>query len=72
MARTSLEHSFLPGDSLWEKQDLFTRMKAACAGQAAGAASPAVNCQTLLKSSEKAGQQWELERRFATFEASQP
>jgi adenosine deaminase len=72
MARTSIEHSFLPGDSLWEKPDVFTRMKAACAGQVPGAASPAAACQSLLKSSAKAAQQWELERRFAAFEASQP
>ena len=39
MVRTSLEHSFL-GDSLWQKPDDFTRVKAACAGQALGAASP--------------------------------
>jgi adenosine deaminase len=72
MARTSIEHSFLPGDSLWEKQDVFTRMKAACAGQKVGTLSPTAACQTLLKSSEKAAQQWELERRFAVFEASLP
>jgi adenosine deaminase len=72
MARTSLEHSFLPGESLWQKPDDFTRMKAACAGQAAGTELPGAKCQALLKSSERADEQWELERRFAAFEASLP
>jgi len=72
MARTSLEHSFLPGESLWEKPDDFMRAKPACAGQAPGARTPSAACLALLKSSEKAAQQWELERRFAAFEASQP
>jgi adenosine deaminase len=72
MARTSLEHSFLPGESLWAKPDDFTRVKAACAGQAAGTELPGAKCQVLLKSSERAAEQWELERRFAAFEASLP
>jgi adenosine deaminase len=37
-----------------------------------GAASPTASCLALLKSSEKAAQQWELERRFAAFEAGLP
>jgi adenosine deaminase len=72
MARTSLEHSFLPGESLWAKPDDFTRMKAACVGQTAGTELPNAKCQALLKSSERAVEQWELERRFAAFEASLP
>jgi adenosine deaminase len=72
MARTSLEHSFLPGDSLWQKPDDFTRVKSACAGQTLGTSSPTASCATLLKSSEKAVQQWELEHRFAAFEAGLP
>jgi adenosine deaminase len=72
MARASIEHSFLPGESLWEKPDGFTRVKAACAGQAPGAGLPTADCLALLKSSEKAAEQWELEHRFAVFEAAQP
>jgi adenosine deaminase len=72
MARASIEHSFLPGESLWEKPDAFTRVKAACAGQAPGAGLPTADCLALLKSSEKAAEQWELEHRFAVFEAVQP
>jgi adenosine deaminase len=69
MARTSIEHAFLPGESLWAKPDVFTRVKAACARESLGAASPTEGCLNLLKSSEKATQQWELEHRFAVFEA---
>jgi len=69
MVRTSLEHSFLPGASLWREQDNFGQMVAQCAADAVGESSSA--CADFLKSSEKAQQQWELERRFAAFEASQ-
>jgi adenosine deaminase len=72
MARASLEHSFLPGESLWAKPDDFMRVKAPCAGKAAGAAEPTTACAALLTSSERAAEQWELERRFAAFEASLP
>ena len=70
MARTSIEHSFLPGESLWDKPDTFTRNKAACAGQKLGAESPTGACATFLKANEKAAQQWELERRFNAFEST--
>jgi len=72
MARTSLEHSFLPGESLWRKPDVFARVKDACVDQKPGAGMPTGDCGALLKSSEKAAQQWELERRFSLFESSLP
>jgi adenosine deaminase len=72
MARASLEHSFLSGESLWERPDEFTRTKTACTGQVLGAASPTVDCAALLRSSERAAAQWELERRFVAFESSLP
>lgn len=62
-ARTSLEHSFLPGASLWEKQDDFSRMAPACA------VSTSATCSAFLKGSEKARQQMELEHRFDAFES---
>jgi adenosine deaminase len=70
MARTSLEHSFLPGPSLWQQPDTFTRTNAACASQSLGAASPSAKCQAFLKSSEKAAEQWNLEHRYQLFEQS--
>ena len=70
MARTGFEHSFLPGASLWSKPDDFSKIASACAREVSGAARPAKACADFLKSSEKAQQQWELERRFRTFEES--
>lgn len=66
MARASLEHSFLQGDSMW-LQDASSRETlgvpvAACRI----ASSPA--CAAFLKSSEKAMLQMQLEREFAHFE----
>jgi len=70
MARTSLEHSFLPGPSLWQQPDTFNRTNAACTSQPLGAASPSAKCQAFLKSSEKAAEQWNLEQRYQIFEQS--
>jgi len=70
MVRTSLEHSFLPGDSLWGAPDTFTRAVAACSQDSLGTEKPAAGCATFLKSSERAQQQWELEKRFRAFEGA--
>ena len=43
MARTGLEHSFLPGASLWAEMDSFKRPAAACARDTAGA-KPSAGC----------------------------
>jgi len=69
MVRTSLEHSFLPGASLWNAPDAFTRVVSACSQDSPGADKFSSRCADFLKSSEKASQQWELERRFRAFEA---
>ncbi len=66
MARQSLEHSFLPGDSLWSDTKVFN-LAAPCAG--AQAANLSAVCQTFLNNSEKARTQWKLEEEFARFEA---
>ena len=68
IVRTGLEHDFLPGAGLWREPDEFTRVTAACAPDAPGTVKPSVACVSFLKSSEKAAQQWELERRFHEFE----
>ena len=70
MVRTGMEHIFLPGPSLWASPDLFTAPVAACAHDQLGAAKPSATCSSFLKSSERARQQWELERRFAEFESA--
>jgi adenosine deaminase len=69
MVRTGLEHSFLPGASLWREQDAFSRPVAACAKDSLGGEKRSSACEDFLKASGKAQQQWELERRFHEFEA---
>src|SRR5215470_4009369 len=70
MARTGLEHAFLPGKSLWEKQDSFTRATTDCVRDTLGGEKPSKSCSEFLKANEKAQQQWELEKRFHSFEAN--
>ncbi len=72
MARISLEHSFLPGASLWKAPDAFGAMVAACASRAALGGDPAAACKTYLAANPRAAEQWELERRLRTFESSLP
>ena len=71
MVRTSIEHSFLPGASLWETvtPEKLEIAVSACREQL-GADSPRGPCATLIHRSEKAQQEWELERRFHAFESS--
>ncbi len=67
MARQSLEHSFLPGQSLWIETKLVFRMAPACAGDAASG-KPSAACEEFLATHERARMQWKLETEFATFE----
>jgi adenosine deaminase len=69
MARTGMEHDFLPGDSLWARPDDFRTPVSACHGQTPGNGNPSPDCKSFLGGSQKAAAQWELERRFTTFEA---
>jgi adenosine deaminase len=69
LARTGMEHTFLPGASLWSAPDVFITPAAPCAAQVPGADKPPAPCKTFLDSSQKAAAQWELERRFRAFEA---
>jgi adenosine deaminase len=72
MVRTGLEHSFLAGDSLWQQTDRFTTVVAACSGQPIGADDPKEACDTFLRRSDKAREQWQLEHRFHIFESNLP
>ncbi len=67
LARTGIEHSFLPGASLWIKPDDYRLMVGACRTDFTGKI-PA-SCADFLGNSQKAAAQWELERRFGAFEA---
>lgn len=69
LARTGMEHDFLPGESLWARPDEFTVARGGCRGQVLGGTKPSDACKTLLDGSQKAAAQWELERRFREFEA---
>jgi hypothetical protein len=66
MARQSLEHSFLAGESLWAQTKPEFRVVQVCATDAAGNLSHA--CGEFLAESERAREQWKLETEFAKFE----
>ena len=68
MARQSLEHSFLPGDSSWAHTKGTFRAVSACAGDVAGAEKPSAPCAKFLAASERAREQWKLEAEFTKFE----
>jgi hypothetical protein len=70
LVRNSLEYSFLPGASLWDDKGGYARFVPACLSDVPGQGGPSQPCASFLASSEKAAQQWELERRFRVFEAS--
>ena len=70
MVRTGVEHAFLPGASLWSAPDKFTAPVSACGPDQLGAEKPSASCGSFLNSSEKAQQQWELEKRFRAFESA--
>ena len=68
MARQSLEHSFLPGQSLWMDTKLVFRIAPPCSGDAAGATKLSTGCDAFLTANERARMQWNLEADFAQFE----
>jgi adenosine deaminase len=72
LARTGIEHSFLPGQSLWKRPDQHAEVVAACASDRMGAQDPKAACTAFLKANDKAAEEWELEHRFAVFESTLP
>ena len=67
MARQSLEHSFLPGASLWSDVAK-VRVVSACEVDFARALEPFPACQAFLSANERARVQWNLEAELAAFE----
>jgi adenosine deaminase len=67
MARASLEHSFISGDSLWANSGEFGRA-AACGDDKASGDRVSGKCEKFLAASERARVQWKLERAFSEFE----
>ncbi len=80
LVRNSIAFSFLPGEGLWpvtSMGSMYRKPVASCAASwsllaRSPESKPDPACSTFLAASEKAGQQWELEQRFAAFEADQP
>jgi adenosine deaminase len=68
MARTSLEHAFLAGGSLWSDARRYTMVKE-CAADHPGEHNTSPNCKAYLKANERAHEQWKLEKSFVEFEA---
>ncbi|HEY1657835.1 MAG TPA: adenosine deaminase [Candidatus Sulfotelmatobacter sp.] len=67
MARESLEHSFVPGKSLWAETKPVFRMVPECATSTI--ARPAYACiGEFLAENERARLEWDLEAEFANFE----
>lgn len=66
MARTSLEHAFIQGESLW-RNDKFQRVKECMSERPT--AKPSATCDGYLHANPKANLQWELEKQFADFES---
>ena len=66
MTRMSLEHSFLPGESLWSGTRTSFRPVAVCASSLGG--NPSQACSEFLAVNERAHEQWKLESEFAEFE----
>jgi hypothetical protein len=68
MTRQSLEHSFLPGQSLSTETKESFRDAASCASDSLGKDKPSTGCKKFLEANEHAREQWKLETAFAEFE----
>lgn len=66
MTRQSLEHSFLPGASLWATTKGEFRPVTVCVADLSE--KPTHSCNEFLAESERAREQWRLEAEFADFE----
>jgi hypothetical protein len=66
LERNTLEYAFVAGASLWVDPVAWRKVPA-CEG-ATVQAPPPIDCAALLRSSEKARLQWELERDLDAFE----
>jgi adenosine deaminase len=67
LARLSLQHSFLPGEPLW--QDVAAKKAGSqCAGEVLGGRNYGEPCRTFLNFSPKARTQWDYEAKRSQFE----
>ncbi|WP_394846313.1 adenosine deaminase [Pendulispora brunnea] len=72
LARASVEHSFLPGKSLWAEPNRPDRVVPECARDNLGKATVSQGCLDYVQANERAAMQWKLEREIAAFELSVP
>jgi adenosine deaminase len=68
MARTSLQHAFLPGGSLWADARKFIPV-AQCARDVSMTSEASNACKQYVAASEKASLQWKLEQALKSFES---
>lgn len=67
VARTGMQVTFLPGQSLWKNLAIGTPVDA-CASDKPGTDAPSKNCQKFLAASPKATEQWRYEKQLVQFE----
>jgi adenosine deaminase len=70
IARNSLQHAFVAGDSLWLNSSNYLEMIPACNRNELDQTNVSPACADFLRQSEKANLQWRLEKAFKTFEHS--
>ncbi|ADO68730.1 adenosine deaminase [Stigmatella aurantiaca] len=68
MARVSLQHAFVEGESLWTDRTAYGKPVSDCAQDALGAAQVSAACERYLTAHKKAALQWKLEGQLAAFE----
>ncbi len=71
MARNSLEHAFISGESLWSDAHKFAPVRQCNSDVSVGKLASA-SCNHYIAASEKARLQWRLEELFAKFENGVP
>lgn len=72
LARNSLQYAFIEGESLWQDWKKFTVNPVCQEDWQTGKSFTQITapaCQELIKNSEKARLQWDLEQSFASFES---
>ena len=67
MARTSLEHAFIAGESLWNNFRT-SELTAACFAARPETDTVSTQCQQFLNGNKKAALQWRLEKNLISFE----
>ena len=69
IARASLEHAFVGGDSLWKTADDFSERVTECSADKPESA-PSATCAAFLTANDKARLQWKQEKNLVQFETT--